>query len=88
MFHPLLKTSTLAAALACAAFCAHAQTPDCAALAAKAAPGMTLKTEAIAADVVRAPGATPATPPGPLLAAHCLQLYTPVSAAAAAAANT
>jgi pimeloyl-ACP methyl ester carboxylesterase len=66
-----LKLSLLAAAQAAALFAAstsaQAQTPDCAALAAKALPGMTLKTEAIAGDTVRAPGATA----GPLLVAHC-----------------
>ncbi len=49
----------------------QAQTPDCAALAAKAvavAPGVKLTTQLIAADSVRPPGATT----GPMLGAHCL----------------
>ena len=49
---------------------AAAQTPDCAALAAKAvgaASGVKLTTELIAGDTVRPPGATT----GPMLAAHC-----------------
>ncbi len=49
---------------------AQAQSPDCAALAAKAvlsAPGAKLQTELVAADTTRPPGATA----GPTLAAHC-----------------
>ena len=57
-------------ALTAVALSATAQTPDCAALAAKAvgaAPGVKLTTELVAGDTVRPPGATA----GPMLAAHC-----------------
>ena len=70
MFHSSINVSgvaLVATLVALAPLGAQAQTPDCAALAAKAAPGMTLKTEAIAADTVRPTGATA----GPMLAAHC-----------------
>ena len=71
MFKPPFKSPwrpvAASALLAMATSAAWAQTPDCAALAAKAAPGMVLKTEAIAADTQRAPGATT----GPMLTAHC-----------------
>jgi hypothetical protein len=43
------------------------QTSDCASFANVASPGMTLKTELVAGDTVRPPGATA----GPLLVAHC-----------------
>ncbi len=62
----MLFTLSLMALAASAA----AQTPDCAALAAKAigaAPGVKLATELVAGDTARPPGATT----GPTLAAHC-----------------
>ena len=62
-----MKSSFLASTLALLAISAQAQMPDCAALAAKALPGVKLQTEVVAGDAVRPPGATT----GPLLAAHC-----------------
>ena len=73
MHHCNSSVSSLAAALALVALAsvsAHAQTPDCAALATRAvgaAPGVKLTTELIAGDTMRPPGATA----GPMLAAHC-----------------
>lgn len=67
---PMQQMTYLAAAVATllmASGAASAQTSDCAAFAATALPGMTLKTEAVAGDSTRPPGATA----GPLLVAHC-----------------
>jgi len=61
-----ILAATLAAACA-TALPAWAQAPDCAGFAAKTPSGVTLQTEAIAADSVRPPGVNS----GPMLAAHC-----------------
>jgi feruloyl esterase len=66
MMHPALAPLAAAAMIAMSGLAA-AQPPDCAALAALAAPGMILQGEHIAGDTVRPPGATA----GPLLVEHC-----------------
>jgi pimeloyl-ACP methyl ester carboxylesterase len=64
---PTFKSISVFGLLLAASGSVWSQTSDCASFASVAPPGMTLKTELIAGDALRPPGATT----GPLLVAHC-----------------